>query len=126
MVAFEPHPSCTICHPPQTPEQVQAQSDAFVKMIEAAIAKGRGMTHSITLVNTSNWDGENYKITGVGPTEVTLRPGEKIEFVPNGEVTFEQADVEPTTPFITPGIGEDSGRRKDIQVTPKVMVYFGQ
>ena len=36
------------------------------------------MTQSLTIVNTSNWDGEDYLINqdGYGPLAVTLKPGE--------------------------------------------------
>ena len=41
------------------------------------------MTRSITIVNTSNWDGEDYLI-GIPGVEgqVRMRPGESVEFTP--------------------------------------------
>ena len=42
------------------------------------------MTRSITIVNTSNWDGEDYLIEIPGSKEsVRVRPGESVSFTPS-------------------------------------------
>ena len=48
------------------------------------------MTRSITIVNTSNWDGENYAVE-VPHTEapVLIRPGESVRFTPTRAATDE-------------------------------------
>ena len=56
------------------------------------------MTRSITIVNTSNWDGEDYEVrfeTVVGGVETVriLRPGERCSFNPaHQKMTFVEKD----------------------------------
>ena len=49
------------------------------------------MTRSITIVNTSNWDGEDYLIGIPGQEkQVRMRPGESVCFTPE-QFTHENA-----------------------------------
>ena len=41
------------------------------------------MTMSLTLVNTSNWDNENYEVTDKYGNSVTIKPGESIVLYPD-------------------------------------------
>ena len=94
------------------------------------------MTRSITLTNTSNWDGENYHIEGLPyhPEGVTLKPGESVTFTPHHiddeqpRITFEaQSPLQGTRPFYVPALdGGKTGRprRLDKQVMPRVHVEW--
>ena len=69
----------------------------------------RIMTRSVTIVNTSNWDGENYLIkcrfTPLDQEpkaweETTLRPGESFRYIPDAqELIIEPVDSKPPEPF---------------------------
>ena len=99
------------------------------------------MTRSITIVNTSNWDGEDYLIKIPGKEDqVRMRPGESVGFTP--EQFMEDGALSPTcrpvllkavegatpTPFEQDWVEEDyarwpkTGWRKRKQVFPKVQV----
>ena len=102
------------------------------------------MTRSITIVNTSNWDGEDYLI-GIPGVEgqVRIRPGESVTFTPlldehgadspGAEGSCHRIalreDVEKApVPFEVDMVEEDyakwpkTGYRKSKQVFPKVRV----
>ena len=90
------------------------------------------MTASITIVNTSNWDGEDFRIrprAGQTLGEGTkLRPGESMVLHPgiesdgDMELSLQKDFVELTKPIHAPGV---IGRtRHDGQVCPKVRVTF--
>ena len=54
------------------------------------------MTRSITIVNTSNWDGEDYLIGIPGQeNQVRMRPGESVCFTP-AQVIMEGERLSPT------------------------------
>ena len=101
------------------------------------------MTRSITIVNTSNWDGEDYLI-GVPGVEgqVRMRPGESVEFTPTQvmeggalsptcqPVELDAVEGKTPTPFHEDTIETresswpKSGTRKRKQIFPKVRVYI--
>ena len=83
------------------------------------------MTRSITIVNTSNWDGEDYEVEFdvFGSTEVgcwgkrrkfTLKPGEYANIVPQGSGKFTKVESKKPEPFMV------NGR----QILPTVAVGF--
>lgn len=87
------------------------------------------MTASITIVNTSNWDGENFRITRKhGGESHVLKPGESTELHPeHGSDDPVDVQAQPefdkeTRPIYAPGV---TGRtRHNEQVFPKVRVTF--
>ena len=96
------------------------------------------MTRSITIVNTSNWDGEDYLIEIPGSKDsVRVRPGESVSFTPsldlqgaNGScsgIALREDEGKTPTPFEQDTVVEEaswpkSGTRKRKQVYPKVRV----
>ena len=102
------------------------------------------MTRSITIVNTSNWDGEDYAVPVAGIEDlVYIRPGESVEFTPlldehakdspgaEGSchrIALREVVGKAPVPFEVDTIEEDStkwpktGYRKRKQVFPKVRV----
>lgn len=98
------------------------------------------MTRSLTIVNTSNHEGEDYEIKTPGLGDgVNLKPGESITFSPavtskvlnpgfvdtkeRSPVSIRESGLERPKPFMSPTISE-SGKRKDRQVFPRVKVEF--
>ena len=103
------------------------------------------MTRSITIVNTSNWDGEDYLI-GIPGVEgqVRMRPGESVEFTPPQVQVSDDGTLSPTcqpveldavegetpTPFEKDTVVEEFsswpkiGTRRREQVKPRVRVYI--
>ena len=103
------------------------------------------MTRSITIVNTSNWDGEDYLI-GIPGVEgqVRMRPGESVEFTPpqvqvmEGEalshacqpVELDAVEEKTPMPFYKDTVVEEFsswpkiGTRRREQVKPRVRVYI--
>lgn len=75
------------------------------------------MTKSVTIVNTSNWDGENVEIDLERLGMVTLKPGEMYTLHESsvGELERMRFEDDPkgTKPFRVDGVG---------QVLPKVSV----
>ena len=92
------------------------------------------MTASITIVNTSNWDGENFQVSQkFGGNSQLLKPGEStILNPPTGsgdaiEVRAVPAFDGETKPILAPGVepGEYGvTKRHNNQVFPKVRVTF--
>ena len=101
------------------------------------------MTRSITIVNTSNWDGEDYLIGIPGLEDsIRMRPGESVEFTPTQvmqggalstvckPVQLDAVEGKTPTPFEEDTIEtrESSwpkiGTRRREQVKPRVRVYF--
>ena len=89
------------------------------------------MTRSVTVVNTSNWDGEDYIVKRVGfdnkLEETRLRPGEYFRFAPRDgqSVTLVEASDGGPVPFSAAQVkGGDVGKRADEQVWPRVKVEF--
>ena len=98
------------------------------------------MTRSITIVNTSNWDGEDYLIEIPGiDGQVRMRPGESVCFTPEQfaeDIALSQTckpleliavEGKTPTPFEKDTVVEEaswpkSGTRKRKQVFPKVRV----
>ena len=92
------------------------------------------MTRSITIVNTSNWQNEDYEIEVIGQEKRLLQPGESMQFTPASGLTDQALQtgicepvairkvgiIEPQ-PFRVPVGGV---RRKDRPVVPKVSVTF--
>ena len=85
------------------------------------------MTRSITIVNNSNWDGEDYVLKsnvefGPGEMEVTLKPGEMRTLTPRKgqEISFDAVDSKEPEPFYKPIIEENRLGRK--QILPRVKV----
>ena len=87
------------------------------------------MTASITIVNTSNWDGENFRLGG----NRVLRPGDSVVIHPeHGSDNATELSLTPefkdTKPIQAPGSDLDpsSGEstRHNRQVFPKVRVTF--
>ena len=73
------------------------------------------MTMSLTLVNTSNWDGEDYQVTDENSEIHTIKPGEKVTFNPHKEVNILVSPIkDKEIPFMM------NGRR----VTPQVNIGF--
>ena len=85
---------------------------------------GATMTRSVTITNTSNWDGEDYIFPDPYGKIVRIRPGESNTFTPPADyaLTFEEAEGKTPEPFMAPG--EKSGKRADKQVMPHVRVVF--
>ena len=90
------------------------------------------MTRSITIVNTSNWEHEDYKVTVHG-TPYHLKPGSSIEVTPAtaNSIQVEEAEPKPAQPFYVPTSvarhtreGVSGVTRDDKQVFPKVVVTF--
>lgn len=88
------------------------------------------MTRSVTIVNTSNWDNEDYMVEKLSfdnkREKIRLRPGEMVTFTPkNGEdvrITEsvpEGKEIEPIYRTAT-----RAGKRDDGQVWPCVEVTF--
>ena len=79
------------------------------------------MTRQVTIVNTSNWDGEDWIVSlhqkGTGNVErTTLKPGEQTDFNPEyEEVSFEATESKTPEPVSLTGKG---------QVFPQVLAYF--
>ena len=97
------------------------------------------MTRSITIVNTSNWDGEDYLIGIPGSKDsVRVRPGESVRFTPsldlqgaNGScsgIALREDEAGVPVPFEVDTVEEDyakwpkTGYRKRKQVFPEVRV----
>ena len=83
------------------------------------------MTRSVTIINTSNWENEDYIINRENKDEhvpMVLRPGESYQFTPNiGErITFGESNVKEARPFHTPCV--IGGILTERQVLPKVTV----
>ena len=65
------------------------------------------MTRSVTIVNTSNWDGEDYIIRernknneNATPVETRIKPGESKQVSPDYiDIEFEAADSKEPEPF---------------------------
>ena len=78
------------------------------------------MTRAITIVNTSNWDGEDYIIRTRQDhiwNEMTLKPGENITLCPEWmDFELRPIDSKEPTPFVFNGE----------QVFPIVLSYVGQ
>ena len=91
------------------------------------------MTRSLTITNTSNWDGENYSVDGL-PYQldtVILRPGESMLFMPDANAdkspTFTAVDGGMPSPFVVPETYTDSDgvlRCRNKNVVPRVKVVF--
>ena len=86
------------------------------------------MTRSVTIVNTSNWDGEDWVVKerfkgngDPGPwNEATIKPGESVHSMlgsPNWEVEIEATESKVPKPFDLSGRG---------QVFPQVMSWVGE
>ena len=71
------------------------------------------MTHSLKMVNTSNWDGENFLVTTPRGTAV-LRPGQAVDVSHGEDVTVEVKNVDrknpPTEPFYVKAGDKDIGQ----------------
>ncbi len=86
------------------------------------------MTKSVTIVNTSNWEGENIQFKIPDPTSyagfryVTLRPGKTLELGPSNFGVIEVIDKpdEVTKPFYKP----QEPLPPPKQVFPQVEVKF--
>ena len=86
------------------------------------------MTASITIVNTSNWDGEDFRLEGEG----LLKPGDSVELHPEaGEdslnLNIRKEFAKEQKPIYAPGVESrqyGGTRRHNGQVFPKVSVTF--
>ena len=92
------------------------------------------MTASITIVNTSNWDGEDFRVVREGEKGTRLlRPGEVLEIHPEHasddpiELAVHPEFSKKTAPIEVPQVvayPEGGARRQNKQVFPKVRVTF--
>lgn len=89
------------------------------------------MTRSVTIVNTSNWDNEDYIITrkrtmDSDPETTTLKPGESLTISPGDKEVFGIEKSVPEgkepKPFSAPKVVGQ--RTKTVQLIPKVKVEF--
>lgn len=90
------------------------------KMLPSGVLGDRNMTMSLTIVNTSNWDGESYIINGQ-----RIKPGEFIVLHPGGDGTVDlpiEAIHEDEKPFYVPCVKE--GKLTYKQTWPEVTVTF--
>ena len=84
------------------------------------------MTRSITIVNTSNWDGEDYKVISKDnrPVEhpmpdqvVILKPGDQTVIYPDTHnIVFEKLESKEPEPF----------RQNGDQTFPEVITFVGK
>ena len=85
------------------------------------------MTRSITVTNTSNQQGEDYKYSGIpNMADVTLKPGESFQFTPDCEfqgLQIEEVESMDPTPFNIPLV-DKNGKRRDKHVGPSVAIFF--
>ena len=91
------------------------------------------MTRSITIVNTSNWEREDYNVT-VDGKPYYLKPGSSVEVTPDTVGSVQIEEIEPTgmtVPFYLHASVERDAKdgvrgvkREDKQVFPKVTVSF--
>ena len=90
------------------------------------------MTMSLTIVNTSNWDGEDYIVTEPATADSparakTIKPGERTVVSPRDDGTNEfviTATVkEDKKPFVVPVMKKD-GTMGTAQTWPEVIVKF--
>ena len=82
------------------------------------------MTRSITIVNTSNWDGEDYRIDPQDGYNkpVTLKPGESCQVFPKADGE-QQPKMDPVTPRGKP-VPFDLKGINSRQVVPRIEVVF--
>ena len=71
---------------------------------------------SLTLVNTSNWDGEDYLVTDKHGGIVVLKPGEQHIVYPSVEL--------PTISAVPKKLNEIPFQMNGRQMTPEVSVGF--
>ena len=89
------------------------------------------MTRSVTIVNTSNWDNEDYIVKKEGwdgsEEEICLRPGESATFTPKDgkPVVLAESVPEGKEPIPFYRQASKNGKRDDEQVWPCVEVTFG-
>ena len=89
------------------------------------------MTASITIVNTSNWDGEDFRIARLEGSEL-LKPGDSVELHPHAEedslnINIRKEFAKEPKPIHAPGVQSrqyGGTRRHNGQVFPKVSVTF--
>lgn len=72
------------------------------------------MTRRIEIVNTSNWDGEDYLITRGDDPSIMLAPGDSVDLAIYREGVAEKVAITPvgreggTAPFMLSGAGGNS------------------
>ena len=84
------------------------------------------MTRSLTVTNTSNWDGEDYRVPVPHGEPAYLKPGDSICFTPPDGWTpgpIQEAQSKKPVPFLVPAVNS-GGKRRDLQVMPDVRVVF--